>query len=340
MDPKEPKYGTTQMLIDVRDAQLPLKQAPRLLLIMLISRIDIRRGYFAFPSLAQLEADTGCEAKTIQRAARALEEQNLIRREVRPNHSTMYHVNVKLLREMAQARRAEARRDREQPIISPFGLPVDLVQMPARATDEADMGSYQAQIIGQIAKQIRDRFGSHPTYQDPNAGAIIQSAIEKMIKIAGDAGLVLGTFREMDDLFEKVTPNVMAATKLGGYLQTCFPQWLAEYKEAEEPGRTYVSEYTNCRNLPALVSLVATYWPEHVSVREENRADLEHHLSACAELAGSTSRCGELIELMHLYFADENELVSQSKDIGAYFLAEFPRMLYEYAEQIQAEVKP
>lgn len=57
-------------------------------------------------------------------AARALEQQDLIRREVRANRSTVYHVNAKLLQEKAQVRRAEAK---ERPIISPFDLPDELV---------------------------------------------------------------------------------------------------------------------------------------------------------------------------------------------------------------------
>ena len=54
----------------------------------------------------QLSLDTGLDTVTLKRAAKRLEDRNLIKRAVRQNRSCLFYLNVALLQEQAEAVKA------------------------------------------------------------------------------------------------------------------------------------------------------------------------------------------------------------------------------------------
>jgi hypothetical protein len=101
-----------KVLIWARDAG-STRGAERELLYALILRCRKEVKYAAFPGYALLAGDTGLHPITLKRAAAGLIKAGIIRRHVRPNRSNMWYINVALLQEQAEARKAE-RKERQK----------------------------------------------------------------------------------------------------------------------------------------------------------------------------------------------------------------------------------
>ncbi|MGI4827759.1 MAG: hypothetical protein ACRYFU_06165 [Janthinobacterium lividum] len=112
------------MLRNIRDAR-STRNAERQLLDALGLRCNPKKKYMCWPSYHQLSLDTGLDSVTLKRAAKRLEDRNLIKRVVRQNRSCLFYLNVALLQEQAEAVKAaeEASRQAVEEDESPFEMP-------------------------------------------------------------------------------------------------------------------------------------------------------------------------------------------------------------------------
>jgi DNA-binding MarR family transcriptional regulator len=125
----------------VRDAR-STRNAQRELLYALAMRCQPAKKFICWPSYAQLAKDTLLDETTLKRAAKRLEDADLIKRVVRPNRSNCFYLNVALLQVQAAAvKEAEeaAKLVAEEDDESPFGDPVI---DDARARDVANQDSH------------------------------------------------------------------------------------------------------------------------------------------------------------------------------------------------------
>jgi DNA-binding MarR family transcriptional regulator len=121
----------------VRDAR-STRNAQRELLYALAMRCQPAKKFICWPSYAQLAKDTLLDVTTLKRAAKRLEDAELIKRVVRPNRSNCFYLNVPLLQEQAAAIKAAedaAKLVVEEDDEAPFGDPVI---DDARSRDVAD----------------------------------------------------------------------------------------------------------------------------------------------------------------------------------------------------------
>jgi DNA-binding MarR family transcriptional regulator len=130
----------------IRDSRA-VRNAPRQLLDALGLRCRPREGFKAWPSYRQLGIDTGLDPMTLKRAAKKLEEAQLIKRVVRPNRSTLFFLNISLLQKLAEeSRKADDERKRAEEakklaainIESPFPEPV--IDNNCPSDDDGDIG--------------------------------------------------------------------------------------------------------------------------------------------------------------------------------------------------------
>ena len=87
---------TDQVMRLVRDSGTT-RGAGRGLLMALVLRCNVKKGWFCFPTYKTLAEDTLYDEATLKRAAKALVEQGLIRIQVRRNRSNVFHINLGLL---------------------------------------------------------------------------------------------------------------------------------------------------------------------------------------------------------------------------------------------------
>ncbi|MDE1156360.1 MAG: helix-turn-helix domain-containing protein [Acidobacteriaceae bacterium] len=109
------KLTTLDILRDARNSGL-FRKAAQSLYYHLALRADQSKQYSTYVGYPTLCADTGLDAKTLQKAAAELEDQGLIRRVVRPNHSNIWFLNVTAVRDAVE-------RIRENDVESPFRQP-------------------------------------------------------------------------------------------------------------------------------------------------------------------------------------------------------------------------
>jgi DNA-binding MarR family transcriptional regulator len=109
----------------IRDARSTQK-AERALLLALGMRCQPAKKFIAWPSYRQLALDTCLDEVTLKRAAKKLEDANLIKRTIRPNRSNCFYINVPLLQQQAAAVKAaeDAAKGTSGDEGSPFGDPV------------------------------------------------------------------------------------------------------------------------------------------------------------------------------------------------------------------------
>lgn len=107
----------------VRDAG-STKNAKRELLHAIAMRCRPDKNFIAWPSYRLLAEDTLLDESTLKRAARALEDENLIKRVIRPNRSNCFFVNAALLQEQADKRKVELKKNADREEESPFAAPV------------------------------------------------------------------------------------------------------------------------------------------------------------------------------------------------------------------------
>ena len=94
-----------QVLRLVRDAR-STKGAERQLLMALVLRCNPKENFKCWPSYALLAKDVQLDPMTLKRAAKKLEDREIIKRVIRPNHSNLFFINVALLQEQAAAANA------------------------------------------------------------------------------------------------------------------------------------------------------------------------------------------------------------------------------------------
>jgi len=104
---KERPISTLKLLTLIRDSH-QFSGSQRALLDALALRANPDRDYRCWPSYATLALDTGLDETTLRRAAKALEDANLIRRQRRKTRSNIFFVNVALIQKRA-LEEAEAR---------------------------------------------------------------------------------------------------------------------------------------------------------------------------------------------------------------------------------------
>jgi DNA-binding MarR family transcriptional regulator len=107
----------------VRDAR-STKGSQRELLYALALRTNPAKKFLCFPSYAQLAEDTQLDSATLKRAAKALEDKQLIKRVIRRNRSNVYFLNIPLLQEQAALAKA-AKISKAESTETPFGDPVE-----------------------------------------------------------------------------------------------------------------------------------------------------------------------------------------------------------------------
>jgi DNA-binding MarR family transcriptional regulator len=135
------KLSVLDVAWDARDSHLAAKGGEATLLLMLALRTDPKKKYSCFPGYGQLKEDSGLNIKTLKAAAAALEKKNLVKRVVRPNHSNLWYINVKLLHETAEKNRAADKRAKNNYDDCPFEAPVLNVTsapVPAPANTDTD----------------------------------------------------------------------------------------------------------------------------------------------------------------------------------------------------------
>ena len=92
-----PVFGVIRL---VRDAQ-STRNAERELMYALAMRCNPAKKFMSWPSYRMLASDTMLDQATLKRAAKRLEDQQLIKRVVRANRSNVFYLNVALLQQQA-----------------------------------------------------------------------------------------------------------------------------------------------------------------------------------------------------------------------------------------------
>jgi hypothetical protein len=233
--------NTWEILNDARDSRLT-KGAQQSLLYHLIMRSDPKKQYSCFPAYELLCLDTGLDMTTLKRAARELERKELVIRQVRPNRSNVWYINVAKLQEVAAADRASRKEAKlEAGVQSPFAAPVivstaktngggavsaeaDTVEFPTRRS------SAEQEKVDAILLLLRETFSNHPTYAEPNAEAIMGACVQACIQQSTDAGHCLRVMQlTINDGGEDLRRTIEASSRLGGYIQRSFSGWVQDY---------------------------------------------------------------------------------------------------------------
>src|SRR5580698_5020947 len=111
-----------ELLRLIRDAR-STRNADRELLFALGLRADPKKKFSCFPSYRQLALDTQLDEVTLKRAARRLEQAELIKRSIRANRSNLFFLNVPKLQEQKAKAEKEGAKAAAFDEVSPFGEP-------------------------------------------------------------------------------------------------------------------------------------------------------------------------------------------------------------------------
>ena len=103
----------TLIQLDIRDAQL-VKGSERLLLDAIALRGNRKQHYTCFPAYALLSRDTQVSVRQLKDSAQSLVKKGLIKMRVRPNQSTIYQVQFEYIHGLAEEKRAEAKRKKQE----------------------------------------------------------------------------------------------------------------------------------------------------------------------------------------------------------------------------------
>jgi DNA-binding MarR family transcriptional regulator len=82
-----------------------------------------------------------------------------------------------------------------------------------------------------IITLLKIHFGGHATFQRPDAIAIMTDCVRTCIDVAGCGDMCLGVLTRVCGR-EKTRASIGKSTKLGGYIEVAFKNWLTEYKAA------------------------------------------------------------------------------------------------------------
>jgi hypothetical protein len=320
MDKKATNYGFMDLILDVRDSGLG-KHSELILLYALASRVNPDRGFSCFPSYELLCADTRLDKKTLQRAAAGLEKSGLLRREIRPNHSNVWWLNVEKIQKTAIESRGQAKQDGawespfgKQSLTSRFSGKAEApTSSPSTSTspkviaDDADAPKAIDQEGQQrIAELIREYFADHPTYEEVNADRIMHAKINEMVQMADSADECFDVLNHVFRSEEGRVGRIRKCNKLGAYLHASFPEWLASYRELT-PGQEGERFIPDCGTSDGIMTLINEIWPG-MSVFQED-------LEACIKLAGSTERCGHILADIHYNRPEIREAAADHPDL-------------------------
>ena len=231
------------VIFDVRDCGLT-KGSSYTLLLTLATRCNPREDYSCYPSYELLSRDTRLDVSTLKRGARELEELGLISREVRPNRSNFWYLNVAKIQKAADAARHEGQAGKSPARRCPFDAPIVKERTPAadalptqaggaeaenvELTPEAT-GAWSADDLGCEVAYFKGSIPAHPTPKLGNAESIMRQSISACFKLAGGISRYRAVFNwaltNYNSDIAGVNRRGEALSKsryLGGYLQKVF----------------------------------------------------------------------------------------------------------------------
>lgn len=129
----------------IRDAQCA-EGAQRIVLDALALRANPAKGWTCWPSYRLLANDTLLNEETVRRAAKALEEKNLIRRKLRMNTTNIFTVRFKTIVRLAEEKaRIKREQEEEEEAAKTTDDPIDLHELEDEEGDaiEDEVSRYE-----------------------------------------------------------------------------------------------------------------------------------------------------------------------------------------------------
>jgi hypothetical protein len=235
----EREIRSWDLLEIVRDANV-VKGAERHVLFALCMRANTKKNFTCFPSYAQIVEDSSVGLSQVKVAVRELAKAGWIRRQIRPNTSNLFFIDVPALKAAAEERRLTLRKGQLEETDDPCnvnGLCHDGGTNELDNTDglesEPDWPEIPARVgdcteVSHLVTMLRQMWGDHATFKDPRGVEFLTSDMARCVELAGSpfrCAHVLHFVYEDVTIYQSITKS----QKLGLYLKHCFPTWLTTY---------------------------------------------------------------------------------------------------------------